>query len=281
MKKHPQTPFIKKASGDVVPYDEEKLIKSLIRAGASEENIRQIVIDIEKHLYPGISTKAIYKEAFRMLKKKARPAAARYKLKNAIMEMGPSGFPFEKLVGEIFKAQGYKTKVGITIKGFCINHEIDVIAEKENEHLLVECKYHNLHGILCDVKIPLYIHARFTDVEKELRQHPHNNLKTFQGWVFTNTRFSSDAVQFGKCIGLNLVGWDYPSGNSLNNLVDRLALYPLTCLTTITQAEKQKLIDNEYVMAEELLQDINALKRIGIKEPRVTEVLKEIENLPR
>lgn len=281
MGKQQNLPLIQKASGAVVPFNEEKLIKSLIRSGATEENIRHIVQEIEKKIYPGISTKAIYKEAYRLLNKKAKPAAARYKLKSAIMEMGPSGFPFEKFVGAIFKAQGYNTKVGVTIKGFCINHEIDVIAEKGNEHFLVECKYHNLHGILCDVKIPLYIHARFMDVEKELRQHPHNSLKTFQGWVFTNTRFSADAIDYGKCIGLNLVGWDYPSGHSLNNLVDRFALYPLTCLTTLTQAEKQRLLEQELVMCEEILADTNVLKRIGIKEPRASAILKEIENLPR
>ena len=80
------------------------------------------------------------------------------------MELGPSGFPFEKFISKLFEVQKYSVQTGQFVKGKCVTHEIDVIARKENEIVLAECKYRNTQGITVDVKTPLYIHSRFEDV---------------------------------------------------------------------------------------------------------------------
>ena len=49
-----------------------------------------------QRLYPGITTKEIYRRAFSMLRKASAHLAAEYKLKKAFQELGPSGYPFEK-----------------------------------------------------------------------------------------------------------------------------------------------------------------------------------------
>ncbi len=136
--------IITKASGAQVPFSSEKLRTSLQRSGAKDEDIHSIITEVKNQLYPGIPTKKIYKLAFGLLKKVSKPIAARYRLKNAIMELGPSGFPFEKYFSEILKHQGYAVKVGEIVAGHCVKHEIDVIAEKGNDYLMIECKYHNL-----------------------------------------------------------------------------------------------------------------------------------------
>jgi len=156
---------VKKASGEVVPFSYEKLQRSLKRSGASESETARIVEEINKNLFEGISTKSIYKMAFKLLKEQSNHLAAKYHLKGAIMELGPSGFPFEKYIGEILRYQGYKTRVGEIVQGKCVSHEIDVIAELDGQHFMIECKYHNQPGTFSDVKIPLYIQARFKDVE--------------------------------------------------------------------------------------------------------------------
>ena len=94
---------IVKYSGDVVPFKSEKLVNSLRRANASEALIQQIVEHIEANIYDGVTTKKIYQMAFKMLKNQSRVSASKYKLKKAIMELGPSGFPFEK--GDSFKSK--------------------------------------------------------------------------------------------------------------------------------------------------------------------------------
>ena len=267
--------LITKASGENVVFSESKLRSSLLRAGASEEQITIIVAQISEKLYDGISTQEIYRMAFNLLKQGTKRVAAKYQLKRAIMELGPSGFPFEKYIAEILKTQGYRVKVGEIVRGQCVNHEIDVIAEKGEQHFMIECKYHNQPGTVCDVKIPLYIQARFKDVEAAWVKIPGHGTKFHQGWVVTNTRFTIDALQYGNCAGLNLLGWDYPHGNSLRNQIDKLKLYPITCLTTLTQAEKQTLLDKRIVLCKELCEDDRLLLDCGIIPSRIKSIMKE------
>ncbi|MBL7891539.1 MAG: restriction endonuclease [Bacteroidia bacterium] len=275
----PQNIIITKASGERVPFSTEKLKRSLERSGASETIINNVITEVEKNLFEGISTKKIYHKAFAMLRKASKPIAAKYKLKQAIMELGPSGYPFEKYIGEILKQQGFSVKVGEVVKGHCVNHEIDVIAEKGNNHYLIECKYHNTTGIICDVKIPLYIQARFKDVVQQLDSVPGNGSKFNQGWVVTNTRFSTDAIQYGQCVGLNLIGWDFPKKGSLREQIDNSMLYPVTCLSTLTKTEKQRLLDKKIVLSKELINNTTLLIEINVRPNRFDAIFKEVNSL--
>jgi hypothetical protein len=270
---------VTKATGEKAPFSEDRLRHSLKRSGASAEQIDMVVDEISAELYEGISTKEIYRTAFKVLKSKARHTAARYHLKQGIMELGPSGFPFEKYISELLNHQGYSTKTGQFLKGRCLTHEIDVVAEKEAHRFLVECKYHNGRGIFCDVKVPLYIHSRFNDVMAGMEKSGPVSTKSQQAWIVTNTRFSVDAIQYGNCAGLKLMGWDYPSNGSLKDLVDRLGLYPVTCLTTLTRLEKQRLLDKRIVLCREILEHENLLSQLGIKPPRIKSILTETRQL--
>ena len=144
---------ITKASGEKVPFNIGKLKQSLLHSGASSNQANEISNEVIEMLVEGMSTRKIYKTAFRLLRNVSRPIAAKYKLKHAIMELGPSGFPFELFIAEILKQRGYKTQVGVVVKGHCVTHEIDVIAERDNHHFMIECKFHNRQGYSSDVKI--------------------------------------------------------------------------------------------------------------------------------
>ena len=271
--------LIKKASGETVKFSEEKLRTSLQRVGATEEQIDTVIDEVSEKLYEGITTKKIYRLAFNLLKYSSRHIAAKYHLKQAIMELGPSGYPFEKYIGEILHSQGYTVKVGETVQGKCVKHEVDVIARINNQQLLIECKYHNQPGIFCDVKVPLYIHARFKDVEDQWIKSQGNETMIYQGWVVTNTRFSTDAIQYGACAGLKLVGWDYPIKGSLKEQIDTLGLYPITCLTSLTKIEKQRLLDKKIVLCQEINHNQKLLEQIGVKASRINTILKETQRL--
>ena len=268
---------IKKSSGKTAIFSEEKLRNSLKRVGATPDQIDSVITEISDKLHDGITTKKIYRMAFSLLKESSRHIAAKYHLKQAIMELGPSGFPFETFVGEILSAQNYSTQVGVTVEGKCVSHEIDVIAKREHIQLMVECKYHNLAGTFCDVKIPLYIHARFNDVSYVWKQS--SDSLHYQGWLVTNTRFSSDAIQYGTCAGLKLIGWDYPEQESLKALIDKLSLYPVTCLTSLTRSEKQWLLDRRIVLCKEMYNNDQLLKQMEIKPSRMNIIRQEIHQL--
>lgn len=270
---------IVKSSGDKVKFSLEKLKQSLKRTGADNQIVNQIVDTVRDELYQGISTKEIYNRAFAMLKKKKSYLASKYKLKKAIYELGPTGFPFERFISAILKYSGYKTEVGKVQQGQCVTHEIDVVAHKNNETTIVECKFHNDQGLNCNVKIPLYINSRYQDVKKHWNSNPKNGTKLTDGWVVTNTRFTKDAIQYGRCAKLYLLSWDYPKGNGLKDRIDRLGLYPITVSTLLTNREKQFLLSRDIVLCRELVGDAFYLDHLGISESRKERILNEIKML--
>ncbi|WP_428741009.1 restriction endonuclease [Tenacibaculum sp.] len=270
---------IVKASGEVAQFSLAKLKKSLKRTGADDDVIEHILEMVEEELYEGITTKEIYNRAFALLKKKKRVLASKYKLKKAIYELGPTGFPFEHFIGTILKFSGYEVTVGAILQGECVEHEIDVLAHKNNETTVVECKFHSERGLVCNVKIPLYIHSRYIDVKNYWNTFKKHETTLTQGWVVTNTRFTQDAVQYGNCAGLYLLSWDYPSGNSLKDIIDRLGLYPITVSTLLTNREKQFLLNRDVVLCRELIKDDFYLDHLGVSEVRKKRILAEIGQL--
>ena len=100
--------LIRKADGTDEPFNPDKLVNSLRRAGAEEEAISHITEKIKGELRPLMRTSDIYRRAFLFLRKERRGIAARYSLKRAVLEFGPSGFPFESYIAELFRARGYE-----------------------------------------------------------------------------------------------------------------------------------------------------------------------------
>lgn len=271
--------LIKKYSGEYEAFDVNKLINSLRRSRADEDIIQDIARKVQEQIEDGMTTKKIYQMAFKMLKRKSRVSASKYKLKKALMELGPTGFPFEKLVGQLLAHEGFDTEVDVIVQGNCVQHEIDVIAQKDNNHYMIECKYHSDQGRVCNVKIPLYINSRFLDVEKNWERQKGHDTKLHKGGVYTNTRFTSDAVQYGKCVGLLLTSWDYPMDNGLKDRIDKAGLHPLTALTTLTKAEKSKLLDKGIVLCKELHENPALLEQIGVDKKRHKNILADSKEL--
>lgn len=268
-----------KASGERALFDPEKLKRSLRRAGASPEKQQEITERIMADLHDGMTTAVIYQRAFRMLKKHSRSKAARYKLKNALLELGPTGYPFEKLVGAILQQKGYKVQVGKIVEGYCVQHEVDVVADNGSHRYMVECKFHNRQAHNCDVKVPLYIHSRFNDIARRWEEHPEHNGKFHQGWLITNTRFTADALDYGQCANLRLVSWDYPAEGSLKRLIDETGLHPLTCLSTLSNRDKEMLLKQNVILSRDIADNEEVLERAGIRRTKIPKVIKEAREL--
>lgn len=270
--------LVTKASGERHPFSEQKLLASLRRAGADTDQAEKILEEVKLCLYEGITTRKIYRIAFALLKTASRHVAARYHLKHALMELGPSGYPFERYIGELLQFEGYRTETAQMLEGKCVTHEIDIIARNARKLLLTECKYHNYQGISCDVKIPLYVHARFLDLTTHGKVAGHETQES-ECWIVTNTRFTDDALKYAACTGLHLLAWDFPSGNGLKDRIDKLGLYPVTCLTSLTKAEKQLLLGRGVVLCGEIEDNGMLLKSLGIKPARAMVVLNEVDQL--
>ena len=268
-----------KSSGEKAKFSLNKLKTSLKRIGADQQTINQIIDKVRDELYQGISTKEIYNRAFALLKKKKSYLASKYKLKKAIYELGPTGFPFERFISAILKYSGYKTEVGKVLQGKCVTHEIDVIAYKNKETTVIECKFHNEEGLNCNVKIPLYINSRYNDIKTHWNVNSINTSTLANGWVVTNTRFTEDALQYGKCVNLYLLSWDHPKNDGLKDRIDRLGLYPITVSTLLTNREKQFLLSRDVVLCRALIGDAFYLDHLGISDTRKIKILNEIKML--
>lgn len=264
---------IKKYSGELEPFDINKLINSLRRSQADENLVQHVARNIVDQVEEGMTTKKIYQMAFNMLKSRSRISASKYKLKKSLMELGPTGFPFEKLVGKLMEFEGFNTQVGVIVQGNCVSHEIDVIAEKENNHYMIECKYHSSQGRFCNVKTPLYVQSRFMDVKQRWKSQVEHDAKLHRGGLYTNTRFTTDAIQYGTCVDLMLVSWDYPPQNSLKVRIDKAGLYPLTALATLTKTEKRQLLDKGIVLCKEVYENPILLEQLGVNESRQKKIL--------
>lgn len=268
-------PKITNASGDLVAFKKHKIVESLMRSGANKGLAKDIAHEVAKKLHSGMTTQDVYREAFAMLKKEGeRPIAARYSLKQAIMQLGPTGYPFERFVAEILAHHGYQVQVGVVVKGHCVDHEIDVIAENGNEHCFVECKFHNRKSYVTDVKVPLYIHSRFLDVKRRLEDKGDTH-KSHHQWIVTNTGFSQDAIKYGECMGMKLIGWRYPAEGGLEKLVEDIGLHPVTCLTTLSRTNQEKLLKRDVVLCKDIHTKEGVLDRLGLSKMQKKKIIEE------
>lgn len=268
-----------KNDGERVLFDREKLVTALKNSGADDNQVGRVVSKVESKLYDGISSRKIYQMAHALLRKESHRSAGRYRLKKAIFELGPSGFPFETFVGKLFESFGYEVKTGQHIKGNCVQHEVDVVAIKPGEQIIVECKFHSDYRGKTNVQVPLYIDSRFRDIEAEwTREKRYENLNV-RGFVVTNSRFTLDAIQYAECAGLGLISWDYPEESSLKHYIDESGLHPLTSLHSLKKHEQKSLLEKGIVLSRDLLVRTDLLKEIGIAENRISKIQHEAKNL--
>lgn len=255
-----------KATGQIEPFSEEKLRSSIKRAGIDGNIENEVVEQIKSSLYENIPTSEIYSQVKQFFGKSVHPfGGAKYSLKQAIMQLGPTGFPFEDFVAEILKAQGYETAVREVLQGNCVNHEIDVIAQKDGKKILVEAKFHNEVGIRTDVHVPLYTKARFDDLKEK---YNFNEVL-----IATNTKMTSDSVAYANCVGMKILSWSYPQEESLRELIEKYHLHPITQLDTLTLSQKQQFLENHIILCK----DVNKtnLEILNLPPDKQSQILKE------
>lgn len=267
--------YVTKANGEKEVFYYKKLEDSLRKLGAGEDIIKEIVLEVTKYGHDGLTTSEIYRKAFSILKKRQKTVAVRYSLKKAVAMLGPTGFPFEKFIAEFFKTQGYETLNGIMVKGKCVEHEIDVVAWKEDKLIFVEAKFHTDFGSKSDLKVVLYVKARYDDLIGLKFNFGGKERTLDEGWLVTNTKFSSTAIQYGECQRLNMFGWNYPYNSNLHNMIEKEELIPLTALNSINTSEKNKFLAQGIVLSKSLL-DEKILKDSGFDDLKIKKIKEEI-----
>jgi hypothetical protein len=261
--------MIRKADGTQEPFSEKKLLESLRQSGANV-NDPHLVQSIVDRARSADTTQHIFDMTLEELKRERAGVAARYSIKRAVLALGPTGFPFEAYIGEVLKAHGAKSVVNdVTINGKCVPHEVDIMFELQGRRVGIESKFHNSLGTKTDIKDILYVHARYHDLANA------RNPQVDEGWLISNTRMTTHAMQYALCSGIIAIGWDHPRGKGIQQLIEAVGLHPVTTLTTLTLEEQHRLIAGGVVVAKSLRDRVDILKKFNIDSSRHHEILEE------
>lgn len=270
---------VTKASGKVEDLNPAKLRGSLIRSGAEREQADAIIETIIEDIPAFTTTKKIYSLARKYLRQINNASGLRYSLKKALFRLGPSGYPFEKYIGEVLKHYGYSIEIGSIIRGRCVKHEIDVFAVNDNEVLTVECKYRNNGGSSTDVKTAMYVHSRFRDIASIIKtEYPG---KSFRGMLITNTRFTTDAIQYADCNGMDIKSWRHPETGGLQEMVEAKQLYPVTVISGVKSRLIKTLFDNNIILLKDLaeMKTETIMKMLSLNKKKAQTLKKQAEDL--
>lgn len=175
--------------------------------------------------------------------------------------------------------EGYQTKTNLILQGKCVSHEIDVLLLKNDTLTMVECKFHVGDAAASDVKVPMYILSRFNDIRHSAHRVFSANQNISKCKIATNNRFTADAITFANCSGLELLSWDYPPQDNIKTKIDANALYPVTCLTTLSMVEKETLLMLQIILVKQLIASSETLTKLGISETRKKNILNEAAGL--
>lgn len=265
-------PKVIKANGEAEEFSEKKLIDSINRAGIPADLQEEVVQHIKSNLYDNIPTHEIYYHLEEFLGHTKSPYYKnKYSLKRALMDLGPTGFPFEAYVAEILKAQGFTTSVGEILMGKCVNHEVDIIATNKTEKIMVECKFHNRPGTRSDVQVALYTKARFDDLKEK---HGFTGVM-----LATNTKITVDALAYSDCNNIKVLSWEHPEGESLRELVEKYKLFPVTSLSFLSMPQKQELLAKNVVLVKDICENPDLINQISIPINKREEILGEAKRV--
>lgn len=259
-----------KADNSKEPFSEEKVIRSIKRAKIPENIQSQVLQHIKSKIYDGISTEEIFHHIIEFLDISSEPFnRTRYSLKQAIMSLGPTGYPFEDFVAKLLETEGYATKTRQILSGKCISHEIDVVAKKNDKKIMVEAKFHNNPGIRSEVQTALYTKARFDDIKEK------NNID--EAWLITNTKTTNDANTYASCVNMKVISWNYPEGEGLRDLVEKANIYPITILSSLNQASKDELFKKHIVLCKNICKNPSILNSLPLSKEDKEKVLAEVK----
>jgi hypothetical protein len=243
---------ILKASGNVEEFDRSKILDSMMSAGLDRKRAQDVIDLVARKVKPPLSTKKIYQAVRKYLRASDPGFTMKYSLKQAIYALGPTGYPFERFIGRILEADGFHARVGQMVDGTCVSHEVDVLAHKDKTCYVVECKFHHNGKVQSNVKTALYVHARYLDIVNNGKACQSRKATDIRGMIATNTRFTSEAIKYAECVGLEALAWKYPKGGSLENLIDRHKTYPVTVIPSVNRSNIHVLLNNDIVLARDV-----------------------------
>jgi len=269
--------LVKKQDGSEEGFNKDKLLISIKKNSGSEKVAEDVVKYFEKEKIKETTSDEIFELTKKFLLEKGdKKAFLRYNLPKSIYKLGPEGFAFEKFIAEVFQSYKYNpVHVGQKIQGKCVVHEMDIVATKNNELMTAELKFHNTRSKKSDLKVALYMKARFDDI---LNSGFYKDKMPRQV-IITNTKFTNNAKAYAKCVGMEMIAWNYPEGDNLYDFILRSGVHPITAITCIPNKAKEYFLRKKIVSCYDLMKDNKKMLENNpfIPNDKITEIIEEIK----
>jgi len=243
--------YVTKADGSRQVFDKQKVVRTCLRLRATPQAAQNVADRIEAGARSGITTKEILQMIFRYMKEYRPEVRYITDLRQAISLMRPQP-DFEQYVAMLLREQGYDVETNMLLKGKCVEHEVDAVAKKGSECVYVEVKHHFQHHTFTGIGVFLEAWASYVDL-MEGYEEAKNAYQFNKVMVVCNTKISEHAKQYAACKGILYTGWNYPAGNSMEELINKKSLYPVTIIKTLDRKTEAKLGDVGVITLRQLV----------------------------
>jgi hypothetical protein len=248
--------LVRKADGSFQQFDNEKVARTCLRMGADKQTAYEIASKVETRLYEGIPTSKILQMVFQYMRR-CRPCVRNLlDLRKGISLMG-SKPEFEAFVRAILARNGFEVSPNQLLIGKCVLHEVDGVVRKNGFTYFLEAKHHLNYHALTGLDESRIARAVLEDVAEGFALG-RSVLKIDGAMIVTNTRYSEEAMQYGRCRGILQIGWSLPSGHGLQDLIEGTNLFPLSCLRNLKRDVREKLVNSGVVLFEQMLNEETA-----------------------
>ena len=160
---HMATIFVTKADGTRQPYQRGKIVDLCLKKHVSLDVAEKVAEKVEERIYDGIETKKILRMVFTYLKHYRPTVRYQIDLRRAISLLRPKP-DFERFIQLLLQELGYNVLPNLIVRGRCVEHEIDAIAIKDEETVLVEVKHHLNHHTYTGLDICREARATYEDL---------------------------------------------------------------------------------------------------------------------
>jgi hypothetical protein len=279
VKGEPSLLLVSKADGTRQPFDRTKIIRTCLRMGASRTHAEEVARKIEQRVHDGITTKKILQMIFRHLRKHRPAVSYLICLRRGLSLMKPKP-DFERYIQKLLTAHGYEVSPSQIIRGKCVEHEVEAVAEKDGKTYLVEVKHHSNYHTPTGLDESRIMHAVLEDVIDGYEEGL-NNLKVDNAIIVCNTKLSWHAKRYTDCKGMLKIGWSTPRNRGLQDLIEDKKLYPIHCLRSLNRLTREALTSGGILLLQDLTsRDPDDLsKQVKIQRSQLDSLIREASTI--
>jgi hypothetical protein len=245
--------------------------------GANRQVAYEVAEKVETRLYDGISTAKILQMIFQFLRRYKPGVGNLFDLRKGLSLM-ISKPEFEVFVQALLARNGFDVSQNQLLSGKCVEHEVDAIARKDGVAFFVEAKHHSRYHTPTGLDESRIARAVLEDVVEGFALGK-SDLKIDRAMIVTNTRYSDQAIKYGKCRGILQIGWSSPTDHGLQNMIEGHSLLPLSCLRDLSMDARVKLANSGIVLFEQIIEEdtVGLARKTGLPREVIKNIKEKIE----